>query len=243
MKNYDTKALLQNYQDSVIGINLGIYYQVHITKKSGHPRDVYELDFSEGNLVREIVEPYRKGQTFMCGGESIDPFDVEKIQINKTDAPSSLLLSRIRVERAKSEVVVAIPDESYVMKNGINVTRKFITSPPKRRRTVSKYPSKKRSSCPKTVKETVWRKYFRNEMSGKCYVCGKAINFTDFEVGHNKPFTKGGKWNINNLRPICRTCNRSMGTTSIEAFKRKYFTKNPVKKKKTGRKRNDLAIT
>ncbi len=97
---------------------------------------------------------------------------------------------------------------------------------------------KKRSSCPKDVKETVWRKYFGNKMSGKCYVCGKAINFTDFEVGHNKPFTKGGKWNINNLRPICRTSNRTMGTMSIEAFKRKYFAKKRVvKRKKTGRKR------
>jgi len=48
---------------------------------------------------------------------------------------------------------------------------------------------KKRRSCPKTVKETVWRKYFGNRMTGKCWVCKKSITFTDFEVGHNKPFS------------------------------------------------------
>jgi 5-methylcytosine-specific restriction endonuclease McrA len=83
--------------------------------------------------------------------------------------------------------------------------------------------SSQRKPCPKAVKDAVWLKYFGYEMIGKCYVCGKPISYMDFEVGHNKPFTKGGEWNINNLRPICRTCNRSMGTMTIEAFKRKYF--------------------
>ena len=97
--------------------------------------------------------------------------------------------------------------------------------------------SKKRSSCPKAVKETVWRKNFGNRMTGKCHVCKKPIHFTDFEVGHNRPFSKGGTWNINNLRPICRTCNRSMGTMSIEAFKRKYFAKKRAMKKKITRRK------
>jgi len=98
-----------------------------------------------------------------------------------------------------------------------------------------------RSSCPKTVKEAVWREYFGNKMTGKCYVCKKLIHFTDFEVGHNKAFSKGGTWNKNNLRPICRTCNRSMGTMTIEAFKRKYFDKKRVVKKKRTRKRKKRA--
>ena len=80
-----------------------------------------------------------------------------------------------------------------------------------------------RKPCPKAVRDAVWRKYFGDKMTGKCYVCGKPITFTDFEVGHNKPFIKGGEWNVNNLRPICRTCNRSMGTMTIEEFKKRFF--------------------
>jgi len=98
--------------------------------------------------------------------------------------------------------------------------------------------SRKRSSCPKAVREAVWAKYIGiNKMVGKCYVCKKPIHFTDFEVGHNKPFSKGGKWNINNLRPICRSCNRSMGTMSIETFKRRYFSRKSTKKTKKRKKR------
>ena len=105
--------------------------------------------------------------------------------------------------------------------------------------------SSRRKSCPKAVKEAVWRKYNGNKMNGKCYVCQVKITFTNFEVGHNKPYSKGGEWTVANLRPICRSCNRSMGTMTIEAFKRKYFSSpkkkrssasKTVKKKKTKRK-------
>ena len=87
--------------------------------------------------------------------------------------------------------------------------------------------SKKRTPCPQPVKETLWRSYFESSMVGECYVCKKSISFTNFEVGHNKSFTTGGTWDINNLRPICRSCNRSMGKMTIEDFKKKYFPKTP----------------
>jgi len=94
-----------------------------------------------------------------------------------------------------------------------------------------------RKSCPKTVKEAVWREYIGNKMNGKCYVCKTPITFTNFEVGHNKAQSKGGKWTVANCRPICRTCNRSMGTMTLEAFKKKYFgKKKPTAKKPIKRK-------
>ena len=95
--------------------------------------------------------------------------------------------------------------------------------------------SKSRGSCPKAVKETVWRKYNGNRMNGKCYVCKNPVSFTNFEVGHNRAFSKGGKWTVTNCRPICRACNRSMGSTTIESFKKKHFTKT-TKKKSTKRR-------
>ena len=83
--------------------------------------------------------------------------------------------------------------------------------------------AKKRTPCPQPVKETLWRIYFADDMIGKCYVCGKRIHFTDFEVGHNIAHNEGGRWDIDNLRPLCRSCNRSMGTETIEKFKEKFF--------------------
>jgi 5-methylcytosine-specific restriction endonuclease McrA len=85
----------------------------------------------------------------------------------------------------------------------------------------------RRTSIPKAVKVQVWNIYIgADKAEGKCYVCGRTIHVTDFDLGHNQAVAKGGKNNISNLRPICRTCNTSMGTQAIESFKKKYF--NPI---------------
>ena len=74
-----------------------------------------------------------------------------------------------------------------------------------------------RKAIPKAVKVTVWNKYIgADKAEGKCYVCKRTIHVTDFDLGHNKARAKGGGDSIINLRPICRTCNTSMQTTSIE---------------------------
>lgn len=84
--------------------------------------------------------------------------------------------------------------------------------------------TKQRRTIPKAVRASVWKFYMKGKPEGKCYCCGtETISFTNFEVGHNKAVAKGGSDSIDNLRPICRTCNSSMGTKSIESFKKKYF--------------------
>jgi len=83
---------------------------------------------------------------------------------------------------------------------------------------------RKRSTCPKSVKEAVWREHFGEQYHGECYVCHAKIALTNFEVGHDKPFKDGGEWTFSNLRPLCRTCNRSMGTETVENYKKKHFT-------------------
>ncbi|MDH5733951.1 MAG: HNH endonuclease [Candidatus Bathyarchaeota archaeon] len=102
---------------------------------------------------------------------------------------------------------------------------------------------KPRKGIPKRVKNAVWDKYIGMDKAlGKCYACNQTIHITDFEVGHNKAVSKGGSDRITNLKPICRTCNRYMGTSSIEAYKRKYFSsrsqwKSKGKKKTSGKVR------
>jgi len=40
-----------------------------------------------------------------------------------------------------------------------------------------------------------------------------------FEVGHNKPESRGGVTELSNLRPICSNCNRSMSDNyTIDEF-------------------------
>ncbi|MFH1455765.1 MAG: HNH endonuclease signature motif containing protein [archaeon] len=90
--------------------------------------------------------------------------------------------------------------------------------------------SKKRKTISKSLRLQVWEKYMKNKIEGKCYCCKiRTIHYTDFQVGHNKAVAKGGNNHISNLRPICGLCNRGMKTKSIEAYRKKHFSKPKLK--------------
>lgn len=101
----------------------------------------------------------------------------------------------------------------------------------------SKSKPKKKSKEPvnKAVRDALIIKYFKKKDERKCFCCKKQhITIYNFEVGHNKARSKGGSNHIRNLRPICRSCNRSMGNKyTIDAFRKKFFTKKKPKKKKS----------
>lgn len=99
-----------------------------------------------------------------------------------------------------------------------------------------------RKAISKDLREKVWLKYMKNKVQGKCYCCRiKPIHFTDFFVGHDKSVFAGGTNHINNLRPICRSCNLGMKTKSIEWYRNKYYanpkTKPTRKKRKPNKKK------
>jgi len=66
---------------------------------------------------------------------------------------------------------------------------------------------------PKRIREVVWSTYNGETYSSKCYVpwCSNMINVFNYHVGHDVPESKGGTYDIGNLRPICSNCNLSMG--------------------------------
>ncbi len=87
-----------------------------------------------------------------------------------------------------------------------------------------------RKAVPKSIKAQIWQIYNQNSKIGKCYVCDRPITDDNFDVGHNIAVANEGNNNIENLRPICRPCNSSMRTESIEEFKRKWYgTKTKLK--------------
>jgi hypothetical protein len=87
-------------------------------------------------------------------------------------------------------------------------------------------PAPRRKKIPKAVHDMVWIKYMKSKTDGKCYCCRtRTITIYDFEVGHNKAVATGGKDNLDNLRPICKSCNTSMQTQTIESFRAKHFAK------------------
>jgi len=79
-----------------------------------------------------------------------------------------------------------------------------------------------KAKIPRALREQVWILWCGDKnFKHKCLVewCENIITPFNFEVGHNIPESKGGATDINNLRPICSQCNRSMGDEySIDEF-------------------------
>ena len=78
----------------------------------------------------------------------------------------------------------------------------------------------KRSSVPKTIRNIVWDQYIGSDIpKHKCLCClAVTITMRDFHAGHIISQKCGGATDVKNLRPICQSCNLSMGTRNMIEF-------------------------
>lgn len=84
----------------------------------------------------------------------------------------------------------------------------------------------KRKAIPKPVRNQVWKNHFGDKLKGKCYCCKTKLGALEsWEAGHIVAHTNGGPDIAENLRPICGTCNKSMGSMNMDDFYKRYFSK------------------
>jgi len=94
-----------------------------------------------------------------------------------------------------------------------------------------------RKAIPKALREQVWIQYIGYKFRSNCYIhwCRNKITPFSFEVGHDIPHSKGGTLDIDNLKPLCPQCNRSMSNKyTIEEFN---ILSKPVRVKKPSPKK------
>lgn len=96
-----------------------------------------------------------------------------------------------------------------------------------------------RKRVPITLRTKVWDRYIGlDKGSWKCF-CGKTIYQIDFEAGHVVVVSKGGTTTIENLRPVCSMCNKSMGSENLFDFIASIGVLNPyIDATKRGEKAN-----
>ena len=80
----------------------------------------------------------------------------------------------------------------------------------------------KQKYIPKTIRYAVWNHYIGEKIAEtKCPIaCGRNITWQSFECGHIIARSKGGTIEVNNLVPICSTCNRGMGNKNLNESKK-----------------------
>lgn len=75
-------------------------------------------------------------------------------------------------------------------------------------------------NIPSILRHEAWKKYISDILiNGKCFCCqSNEINISNFECGHVISRKNGGPVTLENLRPICSQCNKSMGTNDMDEF-------------------------
>lgn len=84
---------------------------------------------------------------------------------------------------------------------------------------------KRKQRIPQSLKRAVWAKWIGEEKgTSKCLCCAThVISQMQFHCGHVKAEAHGGMACVQNLRPICASCNLSMRTMHMREFQSRYF--------------------
>lgn len=95
---------------------------------------------------------------------------------------------------------------------------------------IKKKTTKTKKSIPKKIKEDVWDKWVgENEGISLCYCCRKTkLSKSNFVCGHVLSENNGGTISIDNMRPICNSCNLSMKTKHMFEYIKEYYPNNAI---------------
>jgi hypothetical protein len=85
-----------------------------------------------------------------------------------------------------------------------------------------KKPRKK--AIPKVVKDLTWKTHIGDDIAKtKCLCCGQnEIKMNSFHCGHVVAESAGGSNTVDNLRPVCASCNLSMGAQNMNEFMKEH---------------------
>lgn len=85
-------------------------------------------------------------------------------------------------------------------------------------------PSAPRKAIPKKVRGEAWTNQFGDSTTGACYSCRTPLGvFDTWHAGHIVSHANGGSDMASNLRPVCASCNLSMGTENMDDFKARCY--------------------
>jgi hypothetical protein len=81
-----------------------------------------------------------------------------------------------------------------------------------------------RKTIPKKIRGEAWKNQFGDSTKGACFCCKKELDiFDNWHAGHILSHSNGGTDTSNNLRPVCGSCNLSMGTENMDDFKKRCY--------------------
>lgn len=106
-------------------------YHIRISLKSQQSSDETKTDFSEEQLKVRIIEPYEQGEPIILNGKTIQPTDIDRIQISKSQESSEQIIQKIKFDNRKRNSI-SIGGPSYAWRaasKATDVTDELILGP------------------------------------------------------------------------------------------------------------------
>jgi len=168
-------------------------YGVHHTREHFKGFPVYDQICQEYDAFKSELELLNEESSTQ---ESETQEDIQ-LEFQETD---------LVLDQDQEEIHKAIHDAKYELdKQGTMIANLY-------QETVIKSTKQSPKYSPSTaVRDTVWRKKFRDTNKGLCPICEiHEIKNDSFIVGHIFPRARGGRNTVENFMPICFACNSSM---------------------------------
>lgn len=195
------KATNNDYTEDIMEFNtLVCKYQVNYSNYI----DLFQISSllynKDDNILLEIIPFYEKLL------KKYEKYDKLKKKLNakkeesKTDEPKKEETKQ--TEKKPKDILVEAIKEEGLKEKKVKKTKEKI---------------------PASVKNTLWSLYFPNTLQGNCQCCKtEVISKNNFDCGHIISEKEGGEVKLDNLKPVCRSCNSSMSTMNMNDFMKKY---------------------
>lgn len=105
-----------------------MYYHVIIKPKSDKYYGEYKTDLTKEQLISRFIEPYEQGVPIVINGKTVQPDDLERIKIAKSERTIESFIPQIRAEdQASSVAFIGGPSYTYqAIGRATDVTDDFI---------------------------------------------------------------------------------------------------------------------
>jgi len=105
-----------------------MFYHVIIKPKSDKYYGEYKTDLTKEQLISRFVEPYEQGMPIVINGKTVQPDDLERIKISKSEKTIESLIPQIKAEdRASSVAFIGGPSYTHqAIGRATDVTDDFI---------------------------------------------------------------------------------------------------------------------
>ncbi len=126
--------------------------------------------------------------------------------------------------KSYQSIIAEYEQVSKPIKTKTNKTKKIDVHDSEVEPKSTKMTKAKKKSIPPILKRNVWNKYIGEDIGKAKCTCCKLVDITQlsFHCGHIVAEAKGGELKMDNLKPICQSCNSSMGTMNMNEYIEKY---------------------